>query len=201
MSVKSEESDYKFTRDWFSLNIPNWEILLAKFKGKPNLKYLEIGSYQGRSVTWLLDNIFTDESCTATCIDTFRGSEEHTDFEKENIKELFIHNTKKFRDRVDVCIGNSNDILRNGTWKNETYDLIYIDGDHHAKACLSDGILSIPLLKVGGILIFDDFSWIPTPYQRAIDFPRIACDIIKMLYYDDLQVIATTNQLVFEKVK
>jgi predicted O-methyltransferase YrrM len=200
-SEQSEHYEYKFTRDWFSLNVPNWEIWLAKFKGKPNLKYLEIGSYQGRSVTWLMDNIFTDESCTATCLDTFEGSDEHTDFEKENIKELFIHNTKKFRERLDVCIGKSQDLLRNGTFLNETYDVIYIDADHHAKSCLSDCILSIPLLKVGGNLILDDYSWIAAPYERAIDFPRIACDIIRMLWHDELKVIGQTNQLVFEKVK
>ena len=78
--------------------------------------------------------------------------------------------------------------------------MIYIDGDYHAKACLADCVLCIPLLKVGGILILDDYSWIASPYERAIDFPRIACDIVKMLYHDDLKVIGTTNQLVFEKV-
>ena len=48
-SVHKEEraKPYKFTKDWFSGNIPLWTEVLAPFKGKPNIHYLEIGVFGG----------------------------------------------------------------------------------------------------------------------------------------------------------
>lgn len=76
-------SNYIFTSDWFSTNIPLWKKLLQNYKDKPNLKFLEIGSYEGRSAVWLMENILTQENCTLTCIDTFEGSAEHTEEQKK----------------------------------------------------------------------------------------------------------------------
>lgn len=50
---------YKFTEDWFSGNIPLWTEVLAPFKGKPDIHYLEIGVWEGRSAIWVLENILT----------------------------------------------------------------------------------------------------------------------------------------------
>ena len=55
-----KEQKYIFTVDWFSHNIPSWDIYLNNFKNKPNLNFLEIGSFQGRSTVWLLENILTE---------------------------------------------------------------------------------------------------------------------------------------------
>jgi hypothetical protein len=50
---------YNFSEDWFTENIPVWLKVLSPFKGKPNLNYLEIGVFEGRSVIWMLENIQT----------------------------------------------------------------------------------------------------------------------------------------------
>ena len=50
----SENPDYDscinkedgYTTDWFSNNIPLWTKHLAQFVNKPNLKFLEIGSWE-----------------------------------------------------------------------------------------------------------------------------------------------------------
>ena len=44
-----------FNEDWFSGHIPLWETLFADRKGCPRLAGLEIGSYEGRSASWLLE--------------------------------------------------------------------------------------------------------------------------------------------------
>ena len=41
----------------------------------------------------------------------------------------------------------------------QKYDLIYIDGDHHAEAVYLDLVLSWEILKPGGILAGDDYNW------------------------------------------
>ncbi len=40
-----------------------------------------------------------------------------------------------------------------------TFNLIYIDGDHHSASVLEDAVLAFPLLKQGGALVFDDYRW------------------------------------------
>ena len=41
------------------------------------------------------------------------------------------------------------------------FDFIYIDSDHSPTAVLADAVLAWPLLKVGGVMIFDDYLWLP----------------------------------------
>ena len=41
--------------------------------------------------------------------------------------------------------------------QDKQYDVIYIDGDHNACSVLEDAILAWRLLKIGGILLFDDY--------------------------------------------
>ena len=56
----------KFTSDWFSHNDFKWNIYLEKFKNKPCVDFLEIGSYEGMSCLWLLENILTHEKSKIT---------------------------------------------------------------------------------------------------------------------------------------
>jgi len=41
--------------------------------------------------------------------------------------------------------------------KNKSFDFIYIDGSHNGEDILSDAIESFKLLKVNGLIFFDDF--------------------------------------------
>ena len=47
MSNSEEElkTNYIFTQDWFTRNIIDWTHFLKELKDKPNLRFLEIGSY------------------------------------------------------------------------------------------------------------------------------------------------------------
>jgi predicted O-methyltransferase YrrM len=41
----------------------------------------------------------------------------------------------------------------------QTYDFIYVDGDHTAYGVIKDAIASYECLNVGGIIAFDDYQW------------------------------------------
>jgi predicted O-methyltransferase YrrM len=155
------KKNYIFQADWFSEQIPWWDVQLARFKGKPNLHFLEIGSFEGRSTVWLLENILTDASSKLTCIDTFSGSPEHenTTLHISEIEKHFRHNIKESGSELKVIVkkGFSRDILP--TLAPCSYDCIYIDGSHKASDVLEDAVLSKLLLKKGGIIIFDDYVW------------------------------------------
>lgn len=87
----SNDSTYPFyfTQDWFSVNIPLWTELFGPIMGQPNLRFLEIGSFQGRSSVWLLQNVLTHPTSRLTCVDTWEGSAEHTDQDKNNFRYFF----------------------------------------------------------------------------------------------------------------
>ena len=57
--------------DWFSININVWKNYLTPLK---EIKYLEIGSFEGRSAVFVgeLNNVKE-----VTCVNTFEGSDEH----------------------------------------------------------------------------------------------------------------------------
>src|SRR5438105_2903605 len=62
---------YDFTKDYFTSRIPLWRRTLAHLRGRAELRALEVGTYEGRSALWLLENILTDPSSRLVCVDLF----------------------------------------------------------------------------------------------------------------------------------
>lgn len=196
--VKIPENNYIFSVDWFSYNIPIWTHYLDELKDKPNLRFLEIGSFQGRSTIWLLENILTNDTSTITCIDTFEGSIEHTILFENDIKNLFdifSHNISKYKNKVNIIKDKSQTALK---LIDEQYDFIYIDGDHKASYVIEDAILSFSLLKKGGIMIFDDYLWFGM--KKYIDNPKLAIDAFLEIYADKITVLYKDYQVIIEKI-
>ncbi len=137
------ERNYQFQYDWFTHNISVWQTQLKSLVRTP-IKMLEIGSYEGMATCWLLDYILTHPSATITCIDIYFQD----NFER-NIAQT------QAKEKVTKLCGNSHQILP--TLSPNTYDLLYIDGSHLATDVKQDAVLSWDLLKVGGVVIFDDY--------------------------------------------
>jgi predicted O-methyltransferase YrrM len=141
-----------FTVDWFTGYIPSWKNIFEK-NGRP-MNVLEIGSFEGRSTCWILENT----EAHVTCVDTWEGSPEHTDEEKNNLYSRFMENIECYKDRVTILRGESGVIVRQIPCETK-FDFIYIDGSHYSQDVLEDAVLSWRLLSPGGILIFDDYCW------------------------------------------
>lgn len=185
---------YIFTEDWFSMNIPVWQALTAPLAGRP-CNALEIGSYQGLSAVWMLENMLTHADSKLTCIDTFEGSEEHSDVQKTRIFDLFEHNVlKNFPSKVVAHKGKSGKVLK--TLGEEQYDFIYIDGAHYSANAMEDVVLSFPLLKVGGIMLFDDYG---TGGQDDTKNPHIGIDGFVAAYAPFMSVIYRGYQIALVK--
>lgn len=148
----------EFTTDWFSMNIPHWETLFEVYKDKPNLRFLEIGCFEGRATVWLLENILTDPTSKITVIDTFKGSWEHKNMQGiQTLEDRFKANIEPYKDKVDILKGKSEEFFPSAD--RNYFDFIYIDGSHNAIDVLRDGMSSWDMLKTGGLMIFDDFNW------------------------------------------
>lgn len=192
-----ENNYYIYTSDWFSTNIPIWTLFLNKYKNKEHLQFLEIGCFEGRATIWLLQNILTHSTSTITCIDTFEGSIEHK--ERDNIEYTiynFLHNIKNYKNKINIIINKSQVFLKQ--IKNEIYDFIYIDGDHNSWSVLEDAILSFSVLKIGGIIIFDDYLW--KHFDNEIYNPQIAIDAFLNIYQNKIKILYINYQVIIEKI-
>ena len=180
-----ETKDYHFTQNWFTDNIPVWEKYLEAFGGTPGLQVLEIGSFQGMSTCWFLDYIITEASAQITCIDL-------------GFKKEFKPNIKKTGspEKVISLEGKSEAILP--TLKTNVYDIIYIDSCHLAPSVLQDAILSWPLVKVGGLIIFDDYDWSEAGSQ--IRTTRLGIDTFLELMQNNVEIIYKGYQVIIKKI-
>lgn len=149
-----------YSQDWFTPNIPHLAALLHGLVGRDDVRFLEVGCFEGRSTVWFLENILTAPSSTITCVDTFRGSQEHESIavDRDRLLATFRANVAPHAGRVRVLEGESRAILRSMP-PEPTFDMVYIDGSHRAPDVLSDAVLSWPLVLPGGLLVFDDYAW------------------------------------------
>ncbi|HEX2816824.1 MAG TPA: class I SAM-dependent methyltransferase, partial [Phenylobacterium sp.] len=82
-------------------------------------------------------------------------------------------------------------------------ELIYIDGSHQAPDVLTDAVLAFQLLRVGGILIFDDYLWSHEgPGQQDFyNMPKPAVDAFVNIFQRRMTVIgAPLRQLYVRKI-
>ncbi len=188
---------YSFTVDWFSPCIPVWRELLSQLPGIG--KVIEIGSYEGRSAVWLIENAFkAGGKGELYCVDTWKGGVEHHVADMSAIEERFLGNiaTAKSRSRADVTVhvlkGSSLELLASLLSEGHglSFDLIHIDGSHQCPDVLGDAVLSFQLCKVGGLILCDDYCWSQEPHgsEDLLNQPKLAIDSFVNCYRRKLAV-------------
>lgn len=189
---------YSFTHDWFSHNLPIWKELIPLFKDRP-VNALEIGSFEGYSAVWMLQNLLLHPKSHLTCVDPFTGNEEHSEEQISPIYKLFVRNVLfNHGEKVTLVKDFSYNALRNPSISSQLFDFIYIDGDHHVTSCLEDAILAFRLLRVGGIMIFDDYAWDQVSVEDE-NHPKRGVDAFVSVYKNKLNVAYSGYQLVIQK--
>lgn len=149
--------------DWTTAHTHEWLKALAPFIGKPRLEALEIGVLEGRSTMWFCDNILTDPTSHITCIDPFlQVHEPRFTFRREGFDEavqLFSENTKAHQKKIHLFRGRSCQFFAMRQIAVQMYDFCYIDGSHTIQDAATDLFWCFALLKVGGVMIVDDYAY------------------------------------------
>ena len=141
-------------------------------------RILEIGSWHGRSAVtfvWQARNLGLETR--VLCVDTWLGSKEHwldhfpggewsrAALELRDGQPSFIdrfwENVRRYglEKNIEVLRAPSNVALAYLEAERESFDLVYIDGDHSYRQVREDLEASSKVLKAGGILLGDDWSW------------------------------------------
>jgi predicted O-methyltransferase YrrM len=176
----------EFTADWCSQHFAKWAEVLAPFKGKAVVA-LELGSYEGRSALWFLQNIVTDPASRLICVDSWRTP---------SIQRRFMLNLidGDVYDRCEIRKGDTHSILRG---LRQTFDFIFIDADHKAPAVITDAVLAWRILRPGGVLIFDDYEWQP---QNNDIPPKVGVDAFLATHAGQYEVLHTGWQVILRKL-
>ena len=90
--------ELQYTADWFTKSVS--ELLCftkLNMTGIKSPKVLEIGSYEGLSSRWIVENILKEESILY-CVDTWDGSIEHQNgnFDLDNLYSRFTNNMSEY---------------------------------------------------------------------------------------------------------
>lgn len=168
-----------FTVDWFSAHIPTWEEkVLPRVLTESRPRYLEIGVHEGRSLCWMLDRVAgliahgIDPIISETCRQNVNGRATLAEYESK--------------------VGLKQNIAEN------QFNCIYIDGSHWAHDVMSDSVLAWPLLKTGGVMIWDDYGWLVE--DDPIKGPKAAIDAFLTCYRTQYKVLHIGYQFMVEKL-
>lgn len=189
---------YRFTFDWVTPHAAAWEKDLGHLRGKPAVRGLEIGCFEGQSACWFLDNILTDPTSRLTCVDPFAIPMDSTLL--RYFERYFDHNiaASGWGERVTKLIGSSQVVLR--TLPPAQFDFVYVDGSHRVGDVIQDAALAWPLLRAGGTAIFDDYDLVdetaPGLLARA---PGRALDAFVVMLGNSVAVLREDWQLVLRK--
>ena len=149
---------------------------------------LEVGSFEGRSAIWTLQNILTDDQSTITCIDIWNRSEIEKRFDSNILK------TDQSNKVIKIKSASYKALRQLPLFQ---YDFIYIDGSHEGYNVLEDAVLCFRLLKQNGILIFDDYLW----EGKATIYPKPAIDAFLQMYQRHIKVLHCDWQIICQKHK
>jgi predicted O-methyltransferase YrrM len=187
---------------------PDWAIAFRKnlqehlkkqkFSERP-IRFLEIGVFEGRTAKWLLEKILVHPDSFYVGIDNWSFCESKNDV---NIKTRAYNNVAAFEGKYQLIDGDSSHqlakLLADG--QHATFDIIYIDGDHTAYGTMLDSVLSWPLLKSGGFMIWDDYRW-GKDNRAKPDRPKIAIDNFRSMIAGGYTEIFQNDQVGIRKDK
>jgi predicted O-methyltransferase YrrM len=179
----------EFTTDWTSAHFGSWSQVLAPFQ-RDGLRLLEIGSFEGRSAIFWLEYF---PGSHVTCVDKFFGTTRHN----QDIEARFDRNVAAYGERVRKINRCSAEVLPSLRIEDELFDLIYIDGSHRRDDVMADCLLSWPLLRPGGVMIFDDY--LHELHKPPAERPKDAIDTFLSWHAEEVDELSRGYQIIVRR--
>ncbi|MDF1793411.1 MAG: class I SAM-dependent methyltransferase [Thalassobaculaceae bacterium] len=161
------EGALDFTNDWFKPERRReWMQLFERIPGR---RLLEIGSYEGASACFLIEHLGGRHPIELHCVDTWEGGVEHQTVRTDmsEVEARFDANIG----RATAAAGHPVRFFKHkglsrlwlarliASGLSNRFDFIYVDGSHQAPDVLTDAVMAFELLRVGGVMVFDDYLW------------------------------------------
>jgi len=162
-----EGVSYRTADNWFSVvPMPSHPI-----------RYLEIGTFYGANLFSVGRSYASHPDSRMVCIDPWLDYDDYPEYKgrQESVYDAFTRNLDSSgqKEKITVVRGFSHNEIPK--FEDESFDIIYIDGNHEPDYVLEDAVLAFRKLKIDGLLIFDDYGWGgPDLTTRGIDAFRSA---------------------------
>ena len=158
----------EFGENWFSY--PNlYKSMVEKFSS--GSKFVEVGSWKGKSAAYMaVEIINSKKKITLDCIDTWKGSSEHVNYEDiklNNLYELFIKNTSSLSSVINPIMMDS--ISASKKYEDNSIDFVFIDANHSYDYVKKDIEAWFPKVKNGGVISGHDYHKNWPEVIKAVD--------------------------------
>jgi predicted O-methyltransferase YrrM len=175
-------ADKEFRRDYVAARTVAWSALFADIRDTTS-RVLEIGSKEGRSALFWLEFFARTH---LTCVDLFDNED----------AARFDRNLAAYGPRLRKIVGTSIRALGSLREEKAEFDFIYVDGSHQRDDVMIDCLGAWQLLREGGVMLMDDYTWKP----ENPDSMRVAPAVDTFLaWHDDAEVILRSHQVAVRK--
>lgn len=185
--------------NWFAQTAqPNFERFLIPLAGQDYLAFLQLGAYTGDASVWMLDHVLVGEGSRLTDVDTWQGSDEeaHESINFEDVYNNYLYKLDEYEYQVSIKRVTTFDYLV--AHRADLFDFIYIDADHTAAGVLLDAELSWDLLKSGGIMAFDDYTW--GDHLPAYLAPKLGINLFLHRHQGKFELLVMNTQVWIRKI-
>lgn len=163
----------------------------------------EIGTFEGASACFLVQQVASARPMELHCVDTWQGGLEH---QPESDTAVDMEQVEaRFRSNVGIAMRSARHPVQAHVHKARSdlalprllcnlgggyFDMVYVDGSHQAADVLWDSVLGFKLLRVGGIMIFDDCLWPGHPDHNVFMAPKIAIDAFTTVHASKVRILS-----------
>lgn len=186
--------------DWSTIHRKHWQhIIDSFFDTKKQMISIEVGCFEGRSTMWFADKLLQHPHSLLYCIDTWKGGEEvervKLNYDMQLVERNFTQNVAVHScySQIKVIKDSSKNGLSSLFIYTDAVDFIYLDGSHTQKDTLIDLVMALNLIKVGGIIVIDDYmNNMSTP--NALLRPKDAVDFVVKSFDRDVEFFTTPEK-------
>jgi predicted O-methyltransferase YrrM len=155
------------------------------------IRYLEIGVADGGNAIHFANSYGKHPDSKIHCVDPWMDYDEYDEYkgEQEKAWNTFNKNIQNSGsvEKFVVHRGFSDAIVP--TFENESFDIIFVDGNHETEFVYKDGVMALEKVKKGGYIIFDDYCF--NTQGTCIDWAETAAGIDMFLkdYSNSIEVL------------
>jgi len=192
-------------QEWFKGQQWAWERFVEPFFSQHKFcRALEIGSWEGGSAVWILQNLCggNNPSNHLVCVDHFDLFETPEGRDRFKTFQNNIASTG-LQDRVRVLTEFSVPALMLLMTEivnrpNLGFDLVYIDASHRADDVLLDAEMAWRMANHGSMIVFDDYEWPQAP-RGTIHHPKDGIDAFLRIHDGEYTLINQGYQIMIKK--